>query len=144
MQCAYAILSSVACFAVRCFPTLSHNRNDFRKKFSEHKMRVSIFSATFVWNILHSKKNWERCKSKLLIGLHVNFPLFLSYSNESWSLSTDFRKMLKYKISWQSVQWDQSSSKRTDGRTGGQTDGQADRRTDGQADRLCVRNALLM
>jgi len=25
----------------------------------EHKMWVLIFSTTFVWNIFHSKKNWQ-------------------------------------------------------------------------------------
>ena len=38
--------------------TLSHKRNDFRGKFTEHKTCVLIFSTTFVWNISHSRKNW--------------------------------------------------------------------------------------
>jgi len=39
------------------FSTLSHKRRGFRKrKVTEHKMCVSIFSTRFVWNISHSKK----------------------------------------------------------------------------------------
>jgi len=44
----------------RMFPTLSHKRHNFRKKVTEHKMRVLIFSTNSVWNISHSKNNWAR------------------------------------------------------------------------------------
>ena len=39
------------------FYRLSHQRHNFRKNVTDHKMRVSIFSTTFVRNISHSKKN---------------------------------------------------------------------------------------
>jgi hypothetical protein len=35
-----------------------------KKKVTEHKMCVLIFCTTFVWNILHSNKNWARCNKK--------------------------------------------------------------------------------
>ena len=50
-------------------------------------------------------------------GFRVKYPLQLSDFNGTWIFSTYFRKMLKYKISWKSVQWEQSCSVRTDGQT---------------------------
>ena len=68
MQCACAILASVACPALQNFATLSHKRHDFRKKkkITEHKMCVSIFSTTFVWNNSHSTKNRKRYDDKCI------------------------------------------------------------------------------
>ena len=50
-------MSSVACPALTYFSTLSHKRQDFRKKDIEYKKCVLIFSITFVSDISHSKKN---------------------------------------------------------------------------------------
>jgi len=60
IQCACAILPSVACPDLQYFPTLSHKRNDFREKVTEHKMCVLIFSTTSVWNSSHSKEKSGR------------------------------------------------------------------------------------
>ena len=43
--------------ALLYFPTLSHKPYDFRKKVTENKMCVLIFSTTFVSNVSHSKNN---------------------------------------------------------------------------------------
>ena len=42
------ILSRVTCPALQYFSTLSHKRYDFRKKVTELKMCVLVFSTTFV------------------------------------------------------------------------------------------------
>jgi hypothetical protein len=39
----------------------------------------------------------------MYIGLCAQYPLFLSDLNEICTLLTDFRKILKYKISWKSI-----------------------------------------
>jgi len=36
--------------------------------------------------------------SKMFIGFHVKYPLFLSYFNETWFFSAHVRKILKYQI----------------------------------------------
>jgi len=48
MHMRHVTLSSVACPALQNFSTLSHKRNDFRKKTLLNKKRVLIFSVTFV------------------------------------------------------------------------------------------------
>jgi len=128
MQCTCSVLSPAACPALQCFSTLSRIRYNFRTKGIEHKMRVLISPAIFVWNISHSKKNWATYFKKMYIGLHVKYPLLLSDFNASWGFSTYtyFRKILKYKILWNSVKWEPSRPMQTEGRTDWQTDGYGD------------------
>jgi len=48
MQCACAVLLSVASLALPYFPTVSHKWHDFQKKFTELETCVLIFSTTSV------------------------------------------------------------------------------------------------
>ena len=50
---------------------------DFRsKKFTEHKMRVLIFSTVFVWNISYYEKNWARFDKKCALFFMWNIRYF--------------------------------------------------------------------
>ena len=57
----------------------------------------------------------------MCIGLLVKYLLFLFEFNEIWIFSTDFRKLLRYQISWKSVRWEPSCSIRADTQTNGGT-----------------------
>jgi len=59
----------------------------------------------------------ERDVIKNVYWFHVKYPLILSNFNENLIFSTDFRKILRYQVSWKSGQWESRNSMRTDERT---------------------------
>ena len=109
------ILPCVAYPAVLYVSLISEKRHDFlEKKGIEHKKWVLIFSTISSYKISF----WEECReigSKMYFGLHVKYPLFFCDFNGTCFFFTDFRKILKYQISWKSVQWEPSFSMWTDG-----------------------------
>jgi hypothetical protein len=81
---------------------------------------VCFSSTTFVWNIPHSKKNWANFDQKcILVSCEVPD---LSEFKETTVFSQAFRKIIKHKISWKSIQWEPSCSMWTDGQTDRRTD----------------------
>ena len=115
MQCACAILSSVACPALQYFSTLSHRLQNFRKKkkITEYEIWVLIFSTSFVGNISHSRQKRAIC-SKNVYFSSCKVTFILSPLNANLISPTDFRKILRFRISWKSLQWEPSFSMRTD------------------------------
>jgi hypothetical protein len=108
------------------FSTLSHKPHDFRKKKILNIKCVFWFYLQILYKIFLILRrtaqdtiisvNTPSCKVPVHFS-YVKVPVHLSYVNEIWIFSTDFRKILKYQISWKSAQWEPSSSMLTDGQT---------------------------
>ena len=96
------------------FLTLSHIRHDFRKKYIEHKICVFYFLHNFCLEHFSFYAESSLMLSYVCIGFRVQCPLLLSDCNWIWIFTTDFRKILKCHISWESVQSEPSCSLRTD------------------------------
>ena len=89
------------------------------------------FLYKYIWNILTLGRNepdmikkvyWSSCTYPLFwsdfnkFGQNhpVVWTVFDRDFNQTWIFSPDFRKILKYRISWKSIKWKPSSSMRTD------------------------------
>ena len=110
------IFSSMASLAVPCFSTLSHKRHDFRGKKILKIKCVFWFTLQHLFETFLILRRTERYVI-MHIGFHVKYLLFLSHVNKTWIFSIGFQKILKYKISYKSLQWEQSCSMRTGERT---------------------------
>jgi hypothetical protein len=121
MQCACVILPSVACRSLRNFSTLSKKLHDFRKNLTEHKMCVSSFYTSSGWNIFHSKKNWARCDPKYILVFVSSTRYSCQTVTKTW-IFWILKIILKYQMSWKSVQWEPSCCVRACVRAWGRTD----------------------
>jgi hypothetical protein len=108
------ILSFVACLTLPYFPVSSQQHDSRKKKLLDIKC-VFWFSLQHLSDIFLILRETELDMIINLYWSSVKYPLISSDFNETWIFSTDFLKILKYQISWKSVQWDPSCSMRTDG-----------------------------
>jgi hypothetical protein len=77
--CACAILSSVACPALKFFPTLSPKRSGFRENVTKHKMCVLNFS-TFLFETFLILRIIRR---HVIINIHISVGLHVKYRHSS-------------------------------------------------------------
>jgi hypothetical protein len=106
------ILLSVACLVLPFFPHYLINGTIFGRKLWNTKcvfwFSLQLLSETFL--VLRITEG----NIKINARLHLVYPIFLSDINIAWIFSTDFRKILKYQISWKSVQWEPRCSIRAE------------------------------
>jgi len=96
MQCACAILSSVACQPYHIFHSIAETEQFYKNKLLNVKCVLS-FSTTFVWNISHSKQNWATYNQNCIsVFVYIQCPprALRSEFNESWIFWTRFPKNL--------------------------------------------------
>jgi hypothetical protein len=74
MPCASAILSRWPVLFYKIFP--HYLINSTIKKTVEHKICVLILSATFIWNVFPSRKNWAKYDKKY-VGSSRTVPVIL-------------------------------------------------------------------
>jgi hypothetical protein len=86
-------------------------------KRTEHENVCFDFVYNFCPTYFPFYEELRKIWSKMYIGLHVKYPLLLSDFNKPWIFSLYFGQILKYKISWKSVNWVPSCPVWTDGRT---------------------------
>ena len=108
MQSACSMLSSVAYLALQYCSTLSNKRQNFRERRRWPYNVCFDFLYNFCLQHFSFPEELNKMWSKIYVGLHLKLRLFSSYFNETWFLSTEFQKPLKYQISWRSVHWELS------------------------------------
>jgi hypothetical protein len=72
-----------------------------REKIIERNRCVSILSTSLSETFLKQEKSASYNKY-IWVGLHVQYALFWSGCNETWTLE----KILKYQLSWKSFKWE--------------------------------------
>jgi len=105
--------SHVPCYIVIChwsallyFSTLSHKRQDFRKKNVLHRKCLFWFSLQLLFGTFLILRRIQRGMIINIYWSYVNYRVHLSEFNETSLVSTNFPKIFKYQISWISVRWE--------------------------------------
>jgi hypothetical protein len=96
------------------FPHYLINGTIFKKKLLNTKW-ILIFSMAS--NISHSKMKWARYNKKCIVFIMLSTCYSCPILMKTWIFSGVFPKIVKYKISQKSVQWEPSCSMRMDGWT---------------------------
>ena len=98
------------------FTTWSDKRHDFRGKELLNIKRVWISSTTFVYSILHSKKNLARyrqkCRNVFTSSTRYSSQILMKHESSQHIFE---KKKIKYQVSSTSVNWEPSCPVRTDG-----------------------------
>jgi len=95
-------------------------------RFSQKLLNV----ISVVWFSLQILTGTSVILRRIWRGTIIKYPGFLSYFSECVKFSTDFRKAIKYQLSWKSVQCEPSCSVRTDRRTDRRRERERERETD--------------
>ena len=99
-------------------------RAQFSKKVTEHKMCVLIFSTNLSQTFFILRRNERDMIKYIYIYIYYSsckVPFILILFKETLVFSTDFRKILKYHISWKSIMWKPSCSVGMEGQSDGKT-----------------------
>ena len=96
------------------FSTLSHKRQDLKKKKFFNIKCVFPVSLQLLSQAFLILRRTEQNMIKIVYWSSCEVPLFLYNFNKTWTFLTDFQKILKYQLSWQSTWWEPSCSMQTD------------------------------
>jgi len=112
------ILSSVVCLVLPYFSTLCNKRHDIRK--TSYLTQNVCFGFAYNFCLKHFSFEEEFSDDTWLwmyTGLQAKHPLFLPYCKETRIISTVFRQICEFQISWNPLKWEPSCSVRTDRQT---------------------------
>jgi len=116
MHCACAILSTVPCPAVQCFSIYLVHGTILKKTLLNIKC-VFWFSLQLLSETFLILRRTERHMIISVCRSSCKVPVILVRFNETGILYIDFRRVLKYQISWKSIHLEPSCSMLTGGQT---------------------------